>query len=195
MRDKVSIKFIAFILCFFCIAAVSEGREKDIASPPPSGRSVSPGRLEKKIHSLINRERIKRGLRVLSWNETLHGIARKYSEDMARRGFFSHEDPEGRTFRDRYKTAGFQCRISRGDKVFLGAENISQDNLREAAFFQDGKVSYSYKTEDRIARSVVKRWMRSEGHRRNILTPYFSREGVGVAIARDGRVYVTEDFC
>ena len=198
MRDKVLIKLITFILCAFCMAAVSEGREKNIVSPSPAAHSFSPGRLEREIHSLINKERTKRGLRALSWNKTLHIIARRYSEDMVHRGFFSHEDPEGRSFRDRYSAAGFHCRIRRGDNIFLGAENISQDNLRSSVFFQDGKISYSSysnNTEGRIARSVVKRWMKSEGHRRNILTPFFSREGIGVAIAHDGKVYVTEDFC
>lgn len=195
MRHKVSIRLITFTLCVFFIAAGSEGRGKDIVYRPHSANSVSAGRLERKIHALINRERAKRGLKVLAWNETLHGIARKYSEDMARGGFFSHEDPEGRVFHDRYNEAGFSCRIRRGDKVSLGAENISQDDILVSTFLEDGKISYSYNPEDQIARSVVRRWMNSKGHRRNILTPFFSREGIGVAIAHDGRVYVTEDFC
>jgi uncharacterized protein YkwD len=34
--------------------------------------------------------------------------------------------------------------------------------------------------------------MNSSGHRKNILTPTYDREGIGVAISADGRVYITE---
>ncbi len=138
---------------------------------------------------MINAERKKQGLPGLLWDEDLHSIARKHSQDMERRNFFSHDDPEGRNFSDRYKDALFECRIRTGEAICRGGENISMMYLEDGKTFLDGD------TEDRIAESVVKRWIASKNHRANILTPYFKRQGIGVAISRDGKVYVTEDFC
>jgi uncharacterized protein YkwD len=194
VSDKVSIKAITAVLFIICLAAAARGMERNTASRTPSS-SVDPGRLEKKIHDLINKEREKRGLQALEWDVTLHRIARKFSEDMARQNFFSHEDPEGKNFCDRYRAAGFSCSIRIGDTVCLGAENISQDNLVNSSSNEGAKTFLHYSMEDRIARSVVERWMHSKGHRLNILAPYFKREGIGAAGDGDGKVYVSEDFC
>jgi uncharacterized protein YkwD len=40
----------------------------------------------------------------------------------------------------------------------------------------------------------VKMWMESPTHRENILDRSYSSAGVGVATARDGRVYVTQIY-
>ena len=37
--------------------------------------------------------------------------------------------------------------------------------------------------------------MNSPGHRENILTGVFDREGIGVEITQDYKVYVTQNFC
>lgn len=41
---------------------------------------------------------------------------------------------------------------------------------------------------------LVAMWMRSSGHRANILNPHFNRLGVGVVGTSSGRVYATQDF-
>lgn len=53
--------------------------------------------LEKQIHGLINQERAKNNLPVLSYNDDLAFIARNHSYDMATRNYFSHDTPEGLT--------------------------------------------------------------------------------------------------
>jgi uncharacterized protein YkwD len=37
--------------------------------------------------------------------------------------------------------------------------------------------------------------MNSRGHRKNILFSHWRSEGIGVAIAPDGKVYITQNFC
>jgi uncharacterized protein YkwD len=37
--------------------------------------------------------------------------------------------------------------------------------------------------------------MASPGHRQNILDKNYSRTGIGVAIAPDGQVFITQVFC
>lgn len=194
MRQETAIRIITVALLILCTVPAAEAGKLRTSSRGFSG-FLNTGRIERKIHDLVNREREKRGLKSLSLDTSLSGIARKFSADMARRNFFSHKDPEGRGFDRRYLAAGFSCRIRIGSTIYLGAENISQDDVIDSASLRDGKTFLQYRTEDEIARSVVERWMKSKGHRRNILTPYFKREGIGVAVGNDGKVYVTEDFC
>lgn len=196
MNKKALLKIIfVFILCVLCITGNAQSKERDALSYRSSRLDIDITQLEKKIHDLVNKERAKRGLSVLSWNEGLHKVARKYSQDMVERNFFSHNGPDGSSFYDRYKTEGIECRIRVGDTTSLGAENIAQDNLYSSHFYKDGERFFNWNTEGEIAESVVKRWMSSKGHRANILTPYFKQQGIGVAFSDDGKVYVTENFC
>ncbi len=186
-----------FILCLLVIVtpAITQSRERNAFPRRSSGPDIDIARLEKKIHVLINKERTKRGLSALSWNESLHRVARKYSKVMAEQNFLSHDGPDGNSFCDRYKAEGFKCSIRVGGSICLGAENIAQDNLYSSCLYRNGKKFYDWCTEEQIAGSVVKGWMSSNGHRANILTPYFKRQGIGVALSDDGKVYVTQNFC
>ncbi len=152
-------------------------------------------RLEKKIHALLNRERVKHGLAALSLDADLQGIARRHSQDMARRNYFSHDDPEGRSFSDRYRAAGFVCRVRTGSAFCTGAENISQFYSDSILLHEGGVTVLDSSAEDAVAESVVRGWMNSRRHRENILAPYFRRQGIGIALSDDGKVYVTENFC
>ena len=192
----IPVKIISvFILCLLCVTGIAEGRERGELSHRSSVRDIDITRLEKKIHTLVNRERAKRGLSALLWGESLHKVARKYSQDMVERNFFSHHDPDDRSFHDRYKAEGIDCKIRVGDSTCLGAENIAQGSLYSSSFYKGGERFFNWNTEDEIAESVVKRWMSSRAHRENILTPYFKRQGIGVAFSEDGRAYITENFC
>jgi uncharacterized protein YkwD len=151
--------------------------------------------LEKKIHTLVNEERKKQGLSGLKWNERLNRAARAHSADMASRNFFSHETPEKENFGDRYRRFRAECRLRVGSRVHMGGENISQDNLFESVTYRNGIPSYKWKTSDEIAESVVRRWMTSPNHRKNILAPHWKTEGIGVAVSGKGEVLVTQNFC
>jgi hypothetical protein len=48
---------------------------------------------------------------------------------------------------------------------------------------------------EEIAKQVVNGWMNSPGHRANILNGRYDREGIGVAVSSDEKVYFTQDFC
>jgi uncharacterized protein YkwD len=193
--------FCALIIVVLCAFSAAEGRERQsrVSRAAKAAGEEKPridaARLEKRIHDLVNQERKKKGLSALAWNGDLNRIARRYSRDMAERRFFSHNDPEGKCFTDRYKDEGFECKLRIGNTTCLGAENIAQDNLYRSTTVIDGRTSHDWNTEEEIALSVVKGWMGSKGHRENIMTPYFKRQGIGIAISDDGKVYVTENFC
>jgi uncharacterized protein YkwD len=48
---------------------------------------------------------------------------------------------------------------------------------------------------DQIAATTSKGWMDSPGHRQNILDKGYTRTGIGVAVAGDDKVYITQMFC
>lgn len=165
--------------------------------PPPVKLESNISKLEKDIHNLINIEREKQGLSGLEWSEELAAIARSHSRDMAKKDYFSHYDLENRSFVYRYEKAGFECMIlinvTNGYEHYaIGAENIFRNSLAKY-IYADGTVA-EYNTMEEIAESTVSGWMESEGHRENILTPYWKSEGMGIAVS-DLKVYITQNFC
>jgi uncharacterized protein YkwD len=151
--------------------------------------------LEQKIHNLTNKQRVAYGHRGLIFDSSLILIARKHSVDMAKNNFFSHDNFNGEGPTERGKNAGFSCRKKCGNYYINGlAENIFQNNLFESVSYFNGVPHYHWKTIDEIVRSTVKGWMKSSGHRKNILTSMYESEGIGVAIAENGKIYITQDF-
>ncbi len=161
----------------------------DLSKPDING-------VEQKIHELINNQRSENGLSPLSWNDKIAQAARTHSEDMVNRNYFEHDSPEGHDFLWRYAQVGFTCGITIGNTIYEGAENIYQGWTFSATNYVDGvEVSKDWLNENEIASNTVTGWMNSPGHRHNILTSCWRNEGIGVAIATDGKVLVTEDFC
>jgi uncharacterized protein YkwD len=102
-------------------------------------------------------------------DDDLLEVARAYSRRMAEERFFAHEDPEGRTVRQRVDRAGIKWQM-------IG-ENLAYSN---------GYLSP-------VAASLHG-WMESEPHRRNMLDPGYTDTAIGVWISSDGTVYFTEIF-
>ena len=126
--------------------------------------------VERTAFELTNQERMANGLLPLAWDSDLCRLARQHSEDMGGRGFFDHETPEGLLPKDRARTAGL-----RGFRVI--AENIAYN-----------------KGYENPGASAVERWMRSSGHRANILYSPFQYSAIGSYVASDGSVYLTQVF-
>jgi uncharacterized protein YkwD len=141
--------------------------------------------VERSIHRAVNAERRDAGLEPLGYDRTLRNVARDHSNDMGARGYFDHVTPDGDDWTDRYADAGYDCevRINETYVVRGGGENI-------------GRISWE---GDRlgvanVTRRIVESWMESPEHRKNILRPYWRREGIGVA-ANDTTMFVTQNFC
>ncbi|MFF0888989.1 CAP domain-containing protein [Streptomyces sp. NPDC003456] len=127
--------------------------KKPGASASLSGESSAAAQ----VLALVNEERAKVGCSPVAANSALAGLAQNYSEDMAKRGFFDHTDPDGRTPWDRAEKAGISN---------LGGENIARGQADAAA--------------------VMDAWMNSPGHRANILNCDFKTLGVGVELGSGG---------
>ncbi len=178
------------VLLFILSLAITAGAQA------PVQPQIDPFRLELRIHELINAERTSRKLTELKIEERLSRIARVHSQDMSKRGFFDHINPDGKGPTDRGRALGYQCRKYIGEVIYEGlAENIFQNNLYNRVIFNGPKTTYEWNTTEEIARSTVKGWMASPGHRQNILTPRYQREGVGIFVTPGDQVLITQVLC
>lgn len=166
-----------------------------MANPPRSPPAIDGAEIARRIHGYVNEERARRGRAALDWDARLAGIALRHSRDMARRDYLSHDSPEGQDFDARYRQGGYRCAIRVGSLVHAGAENIALGRLYNSMRVVNGVADYDWNSAEQIARKVVDGWMDSRGHRRNILAPHWRREGIGVEIHPDNKVYVTQNFC
>jgi uncharacterized protein YkwD len=121
---------------------------------------------------LINAERAQRGRVALRKNPRLRRAALAHSSDMVRDGYFAHTAPNGDTFVDRILHARY---TRRSDGWSLG-ENLA---------WGTGELG--------TARGVTQAWMRSSGHRANILKRSYRNLGIGVhvGVPRDAGVGAT----
>lgn len=110
---------------------------------------------------LLNAERAKRGLRSLASDHQLGKVSRSYSARMVRLGFFDHVCPRGSTVGSRVR--GGTSYLRKAQRFALG-ENLA---------WGSGELA--------TPREIVRSWMSSPGHRRNILDRRFHHVGVGVA--------------
>jgi uncharacterized protein YkwD len=146
------------------------------------------GDLERQIHASVNLERRAKDGQPLEWDDMLAKFARAHSEDMAARGYFKHVNPEGLTPMKRLQEAGY-------DACRLVGENIHQNNLYSRTITERKRTTYDWNSMEQIAASTMQAWMESDGHRKNILEKNFRREGIGVAVASDDKVYITQLLC
>jgi len=132
--------------------------------------ATKPNDIEKRAFEQTNVARIKNGLPPLAWDGEVCRMARAHSENMSRRGFFSHATPEGLRLRDRARLVGI----------------IHYSVLGE-------NIAYNQGYEDPGA-FAVERWMLSPKHRANILSTEFRAMAIGSFVAPDGSVYLTQTF-
>jgi uncharacterized protein YkwD len=122
--------------------------------------------MEAKVFNLINRERKKNGFSPLREWKVLATYAREHSWNIA----MDHVD---------FGHHGFEAR----------AEAIKTFGRHQAL---GENVAYSYLLKDPLT-AAVNGWMRSPGHRENILGDY-DETGVGIAYSKEGRCYITQLF-
>ncbi|HEX3000107.1 MAG TPA: CAP domain-containing protein [Armatimonadota bacterium] len=127
---------------------------------------------EAALVALVNNERKRSGLPPLAVDPLLVETARAHSQEMCTKQYFSHQSPTRglRSPLDRY----LKCGGSYKNRAVIG------ENLYTCA-----RVN--------VARSHTA-FMRSPGHRANILSPEWNAIGIGIYHAPDGRFWVTQLF-
>ncbi|HHU91472.1 MAG TPA: SH3 domain-containing protein [Clostridiaceae bacterium] len=130
------------------------------ASPPPAATPAPPtdqqeGELsqdEKKLLDLINAERAKSNLSPLIADPELMKVARIKANDMTKNNYFSHYSPTYGSPFDMMRQHGITFKAA--------AENIAGNSTVEGA---------------------VSSWMKSEGHRSNIMNSNYNYTGIGIS--------------
>lgn len=119
--------------------------------PDTTTTSKSISQAAQEVINLTNAERRKNGLPDLKADTQLGGVAQKKSDDMQQNNYFSHTSPTYGSPFDMMRDFGVTYKSA--------GENIAQGQ--------------------RSPQEVVKSWMNSEGHRKNILNRNFTHIGVG----------------
>ena len=120
------------------------------------------------VARIVNRYRVRIGLHPLQLEHGLMRSAIWKAQHMAHFFYFGHADPAPPVSRGVHQRLA-ACGFDGG-----GSENIA----------------YGFDTP----REVVRAWLRSPGHRRNIRAPYWRYLGVGVAESRNGGFYWAQNF-
>ncbi|MFN7002598.1 MAG: CAP domain-containing protein [Roseinatronobacter sp.] len=119
----------------------------------PAAACVDTPLIEQEIHlAAINTERARHDHPPLALSPELGRIAQAHACDMARRGYFSHTSPDGQSMMDRARRAGLSGLCAMGENIAQGQRDVP---------------------------TVVTSWMRSPGHRRNILDREYRLVGFG----------------
>lgn len=133
--------------------------------------------LEALALKLINQDRSAHGLAPVAWDPVAAQAARLHTAHMASLGFFSHWSPDGH---------GPQMRANR--------QGI-QDLMLENNFYASGFIGLNYSELVILVNESQKILMESPGHRANILNPYHTHVGVGIAYnSETGDLFLAQEF-
>jgi uncharacterized protein YkwD len=130
-----------------------------VAAASFAPRTAPTIRLARAAVCLINHRRTARGLPRLRINNRLSRAAMWHTHDMVRRSYFGHVSRRGRDVVDRLYGAhylGGRFSWAVGENLAWGSGNLG------------------------TPRQIVKAWMKSAGHRRNMLDARFREIGIGV---------------
>ncbi len=145
-------RLILAVLATICLAAGH-------LAPQPEARATAPDQLvpvasqASTVTDVVNAARKGKGRKAIQRSSRLDAVAASHANDMAKRGYFSHVSPNGSKPSDRARRAGY--------RYCLIAENIAN----------------GYPT----VAQVMNGWMKSSGHRKNILLPKVTEFGLARA--------------
>jgi uncharacterized protein YkwD len=120
-----------------------------------------PSNLKEELVKGHNNERKGRLIPLLVNDNRLNIAAQKHADEMASRGILSHVGANGSSAGERMMKEGWKGKTW-GENIALGQKSAS---------------------------SVMDSWMRSAGHKANILDPSFKAFGIGISKDKNGRIF------
>jgi uncharacterized protein YkwD len=139
-------------------------------NPNNQGPQLSSEEIAQQLLNAVNQQRAKNGLRPLELSPELAASAQEHSAKMSSGTFLNTRGTDEPSVVTRIS--------SHGVKTLKLGENVGRIKIRS----------------DRVADDTVSLWMGAAADRQNILSPIFTKTGIGVARAADGDYYLTEDF-
>lgn len=160
--------FVGIITTFMACKSTSTIEDKLVATSPVNG-TVSAFNFkldceEAKFVSLLNLYRQQNGLNEIQVSQSGVLATRFHAEDMISKNYFSHTEPDGRTFYNRALDFGYPA----------WSENIAAGNV--------------------TANDTFCQWKNSPGHNTNMLKPEHQSIGIGRAIGGTYGAYWSNDF-
>ncbi|HET7034192.1 MAG TPA: CvpA family protein [Thermomicrobiaceae bacterium] len=156
---------VGFDLADFTSVTTSESEApRKLPHAYTTGLSVSSAD-EDRMLELLNDARASDGLQPLAPDQRLQSVARAHSEEMLKLGYFAHNSPVSGSPSDRLQAAGIAFQVAGENLAYAPTVEIAHRGL-----------------------------MNSPGHRANILSPDFTRVGIGVIVAPNGERMFTQDF-
>ncbi|GAA4737774.1 hypothetical protein GCM10023328_18050 [Modestobacter marinus] len=155
-----------------CVVTSSSSATGPLVASGPAPQSAPAGdpgapaeeQIARAVFDRVNDEREARGLEPVAWNDALATVARDWSAEMADTGEFEHQDIRALLQGD--ELSGFRAV---GENIFTATGPVPAGTIHAG-------------------------WMRSDGHRANVLNPGWDRLGVGVVCAPDGSVWAAQEF-
>ena len=149
-------------------------REETEEAKTCDGERIELNKAEKLTLDLHNKTRKENGLKPLCMDPRLTKAAREHSKDMSRRGYFGHNSPKGESNGERLRRLGYDWSTT-GENLAWGSGSFS------------------------TAKNRFQAWMRSKGHRLNILSEKYEQVGVGVVKGKSRKgskeqTFYTVDF-
>lgn len=117
--------------------------------------------LTREMIARVNQERQKARLQPLLVNPRLDSAAQRHAEDMLKRSFYGHENPDGQGPLQRALAAGYRP-LSVGENIARGEFTLAE---------------------------VMEGWMASEPHRRDLLDPNYREVGFGFSHGKNANGY------
>jgi hypothetical protein len=147
------------VLCSVLLAGL-------LALPQVAGAFNPDPQLEGDLIALTNADRTSNGVAALMVDDRLVTVARERSDDMMTRNYFAHEIPPT-------GSRVFDLILARGVDYQYAAENIGYNNAprRSNVSFMEGE------------------FLRSPGHRQNLLRDYWNFLGIGAVPSGDRVMY------
>ena len=130
-------------------AGAASGRNSAQLEPVRAGFEAALDGERRQFEQLANAHRLSVGCAALRWDRATAAVAQAHAEDMVRRNYFNHKNPDGRGPFDRLRAADV--------RYMAAAENIA----------------FGYRT----AVGVLEGWINSKGHRRNLENCLYTHHG------------------
>jgi uncharacterized protein YkwD len=163
---RANTKWATLAIGVIAVAGLSACAPKVASGPPACAAPAAPAdAITLAVFNRVNGDRAALGLRGLAWNPQLYCLATDWSNRMAASGSLHHRD-----LNSVIRSPGYGAYRTLGENILRGANGITGDQMENV-------------------------WMASPAHRANIVSPFYTSIGIGLAVSPDGtRVFATQNF-
>ncbi|MBN1480876.1 CAP domain-containing protein [candidate division KSB1 bacterium] len=212
--------YLAITILIFCSLAFSKSRtlwtpekyeeyhyrtfsQLSVVQHPINMNNIDYFLLHAAIFYETNRIRAKAGLPRLKHSYNLEVAAKSHSSDMVVLDFFDHQSPieDKQTVLDRLEQVGLANGYMAENIAYVSGIRRDPDRPIFTPKQNSGYFSHEYRGRPipnhsylSLAREVVRQWMLSESHRKNILNPQYRYLGCGAEHFRDPDFFYMDRF-